>query len=292
VARRHPRPRPPLARLARCWSRRLSSWVRAPPIMKVTFMKGPPMRKFLSFLFISLAACSSSSSDGSGDSASTATGLKIVAVSGAPLQAVAGDALPLKVVLAFADGTTQDLPSTAQVTWSGPPTVTTSDPDGTAADSPYPATGSDPTALWIANPPRTDLAASLGGVLFVLDPGAATGGSVTVSASVSGTTQTGPVSATVSVGAGPAGDTTNGATLYAANCASCHGASGHGTDAGSDGMYSYNAMKYSFPAPGLNAEDGNAGAEWTPALFSIAARADLDDGAVSLRLPMPAWITE
>jgi hypothetical protein len=251
------------------------------------------MRKHLFFLLISLAACSSSSGTDSSPTAS-ATGLKIVTASGAPLQAVAGDALPLKVVLTFADGSTQDLPSGANVTWSGPPTVTASDPNGTPADNPYPTTGADPTAIWIGNPPRTDRDGDLDGVLFVLDAGMSASGSVMVTASVSGATQTGPVSATVSVGAGPTGDATRGMSLYGAsgaNCAACHGPTGHGSDPSTNGMYAIDGMNYPFPAPGLNAEDGNAGAEWSPALFAIAARADLDDEAVSLRLPMPDWLT-
>ena len=43
----------------------------------------------------------------------------------------------------------------------------------------------------------------------------------------------------------------------------------------------------------MNAEKGNAAGNpaWTPALFAMAARADMDNRGVSLRLPMPNWLT-
>ena len=57
-------------------------------------------------------------------------------------------------------------------------------------------------------------------------------------------------------------------------------------------MYSINGTSYAFPAPGLNAEPGNLAGDpdWNAGIFAIAARADIDDGAVSLRQPMPSWM--
>jgi cytochrome c len=102
------------------------------------------------------------------------------------------------------------------------------------------------------------------------------------------------VSATLTVSAAPTGNATNGKTLYAAACASCHGATGHGTPAANpDGSYTIDGASYPFPAPDLNAEDGNAGSDpaWNVAVFAQAARASFDDGGVTLRLPMPAWLS-
>jgi len=211
------------------------------------------------------------------------------------MTAVAGDGLALKVVDTFADGSTQDLPAGAKVTWGGAPTVTATAPDATPAANPYPATGDSPTATWIANPSRPDLDPGLEGVLFVLDAGSAAGGPVTVTASVTGASLDGQTSATVMVAAAPDGDAKRGARLYGAtgaNCAECHGTTAKGTPANADGTtYEVDGMSYSFPAPPIDAESGNAAAEWTAALFAVASRADLDDGAVTLRLPMPSWLT-
>jgi hypothetical protein len=206
------------------------------------------------------------------------------------MTAVAGDALALKVVEKLADGSTQDVPET-QVTWSSPVTVVASSPDAMPAATPYPATGgTDPVGIWISNPSRSDHATDLQPVLFILDAGSQSGGSIMVTASVTGA-MAGQASAAVAVSAGPTGDATNGAKLYAGACAECHGSTGHGSPDSTDGMtYLIDGMPYSFPAPGLNAESGNAAAEWSPALFAIASRTDLDDGAVSLRLPMPNWL--
>jgi len=241
-------------------------------------------------MMLSVAGCSSASS---GDD--TATGLEIVTVSGAPLSAAAGEALQLKVVSKLADGSTKDLPSGTQVSWSGPTAVTATAPEADPAAEAFPATGAGPVAVTIVNASRTDHADDLSGAVLVLDPGSAPGGSVTVTATVSGAS-TGTASASITVSASPAGDATRGAALYGmsgANCAECHGATGHGSPDSADGTtYQIDGMPYSFPAPGLNAEDGNAAAEWTPALFTIASRADLDDEGVSLRLPMPNWLTE
>ncbi len=146
--------------------------------------------------------------------------LAIVPASGSSLDAVAGDALGLKVVEKAPDGSTTDLPSGATVVWSAPTTVTALAPESTDP-SPLPAFGAQPTALWIDNPNRPDRDSDLTGVLFILDAGAA-GGAVQVSATVSGTSNDGAVSATVSVGPGPTGDATRGETIFMANCSTCH----------------------------------------------------------------------
>jgi hypothetical protein len=244
----------------------------------------------LALIAVPFIGCSSSSG-GSGNPSSA--NLQIVTVSGGALTAAAGDGLALKVVQATPDGSTQELPSGTTVTWSGPPTVTASSPDGTPADNAYPATGgASPVGIWVANPSRTDRAADLSGVLFVLDSGSA-GGSISVTAAVSGAAS-GSATALVAVSAAPMGDATRGAMLYGesgANCAECHGTTGGGSPmANADGSYTIDQKSYSFPAPPIDGEMGNAAAEWSSALFAIASRADLDDDAVSLRLPMPDWL--
>ncbi len=244
----------------------------------------------LALIAVPFLGCSSSSG-GSGSPSSA--NLQIVTASGGALTAVAGDGLALKVVQAMADGSTQELPSGTTVTWSGPPTVTASSPDGMPADNAYPATGgANPVGIWVANPSRTDRAVDLSGVLFVLDSGSA-GGSISVTAAISGAAS-GSATALVAVSAAPMGDATRGSMLYGtsgANCAECHGTTGGGTPmAETDGMYTIDSKKYAFPAPPIDGEMGNAAAEWSSALFAVASRADLDDEAVSLRLPMPDWL--
>ncbi len=215
--------------------------------------------------------------------------LTIVSSSGSLTAAVAGDAIALKVM----DGA-DALPSGATVTWSGVPHVVALDPASTAA-SPLPAAGAAPTAAFVTNPGREDLGTHLADVLFVLDPGT-TGGSLTVTATVTGAV-TGTATVSIPVGATPAGDATRGAAVYGsggANCAYCHGATGHGVDAGPGGMYMFNESTYSFPAPGLNAEPGNLATDpaWNAALLAVASRSDMDNGGLTLRLPMPSWLTE
>jgi mono/diheme cytochrome c family protein len=213
----------------------------------------------------------------------------IVAASGSP-QGAAGDALVLKVT----DGA-DDLPSGSTVTWSGVPTVTALDPSSTAA-SPLPPAGDAPTAAFITNPGRPDVAADLTGVLFILDPGTKPGGELSVTATITGAVR-GTVTVSIPVGAAPAGDAARGAAAYGengANCAACHGATGHGTDPGPDGMFKLGNATYSYPAPGLNAEDGNLASDpdWNVALLAMAARSDVDNGGVTLRVPMPNWLAK
>ena len=240
------------------------------------------MRTKIIFIISSLAlsAC--------GGSSPKATGFQ---VQGMPAHASAGDAIPLTVVQTFADGTTGALPSGATVTWAGVPTVTALAPDSTA-DSPIPAPTSSPTAFFLSNPSRTDEAASLANTLFIRDTGTGTGGSVALTGTVAGSA-TGTVTASLTVGGPLTGDAGRGATAYASACADCHGMSGHGTDAGPNGKFTIDGMDYNFPAPGLNAEAGNAGGDpdWDAGIFALAARVDMDDGGVALRQPMPSWLT-
>ncbi len=223
--------------------------------------------------------------------------LRIVTASGAPLEALAGDAVSLKVVEVMGDGSTEDLPAGASITWTSPAYITTLPPNSEAS-SPILVFGAQPTAVWIHNPYRPDRAADLKNVLFILDPGTVENAVVQVAATVSGVAEAGDVTANIDVDPTPAGDWTRGSTAYGpggANCAQCHGATGHGTPL-SDGatVYAYATGSYDFPAPGLNAEPGNAAGDptWTAALFAVAARADMDNGGITLRLPMPDWLDE
>src|SRR5262249_54892519 len=108
----------------------------------------------------------------------------------------------------------------------------------------------------------------------------------------------GSVPATIAVSAGPAGDATRGAALYGAsgaNCAQCHGATGHGSSETTLGsmMYMLEGQLYAYPAPGLNAEAGNVAGDpdWNAALPPFSARSDVDNEGVTLRSPMPPWLT-
>jgi mono/diheme cytochrome c family protein len=228
--------------------------------------------------------------------------LEIVTTSGSSLTANAGDAVQLMIVQRMGDGTSMPLPSGAKVTWTKPATVTALDPSSTAS-SPVPQPGSHPTAFFIDNPGRPDRNADLAGVVFITDPGTAPNGTVPVSATVTGVPSTGPVTTTITVGPVPVGSATNGAKVFGsagANCAFCHGATGDGstmmakgaTDADPD--YVIADKDYPYPAPGLNAEPGNDGSDpaWNAALFAMAARADMDNGGLTLRLPMPDWLTQ
>jgi mono/diheme cytochrome c family protein len=217
--------------------------------------------------------------------------------SNASLQAVAGDAIPLKVVVVDGDDSTHDLPAGAAVAWTSPAAVEAMPSDSTA-DSPIPAPGAQPIAGWIGNPGRADLAASLANVLFIFDAGTAPNGSLQVSATVTGGSPSGDVTASIAVGPTPAGDATRGATLYGtggANCAECHGATAHGSPEGADATsFVIMGKPYDFPAPGLNAEDGNVAGDpdWTPALLAVSAYSGMDNGGLTLRLPMPGWLAE
>jgi mono/diheme cytochrome c family protein len=102
--------------------------------------------------------------------------------------------------------------------------------------------------------------------------------------------------AVIDVAPAPTGDAGRGAVLYGesgANCARCHGATGHGTDPDDNGTtYTYDNAVYDFPAPGLNAEPGNLANDpsWNAALLGVAAASDVDNGGVTLRAPMPDYL--
>jgi mono/diheme cytochrome c family protein len=243
-------------------------------------------------LGVALGACGGTSD------ASPSPRLQIVAASGGPLSAVAGDAIALKVVLVEPDGTTGDLPADAKVVWTTPYPVVTLPPNSIAA-SPLPVASAEPTGAWVENPYRPDQESDLANVVFVLDPGTVQNAELEVSATVSGMSLDGGVGVTanIAVDPTPAGDWTRGATLFGsagANCAQCHGATGHGTPGpNDDGSYTIMGASYAFPAPGINAEPGNCASDpaWGAALFAVAARADMRNGGAALRLPMPGWLS-
>jgi Cytochrome c len=219
-------------------------------------------------------------------SSPTSTGFKIQAANGSDVStAVAGDAIALQVVETFDDGSTMH----AEATMTSPTTVVPLDPDSTA-DSPIPAFGATPTAIFINNTLRPDRNADLAGVLFVLDAGTTPGGSTSVTATIG--TETAALS--FAVGAAPAGDASRGSAVYAGACAECHGSDAQGTPQNPDGTYTIDSTSYPFPAPGLDTEPGNLGGDpaWNAALLAVAARSDMDNGGLELRSPMPDWLTE
>jgi mono/diheme cytochrome c family protein len=243
-----------------------------------------------------LGGCSDDDDDGTSAAASTADAapppFQVAAANGAPLSVFAGDAIQLRVVASMRDGGTTDLPDGAVVTWTEPfvaeaiPADT--DPAAMPAD-PFPLAGSAPTAVWIDNPGRPDV--DTANRLYVLDPGTSQNGVLTVTASLSGAV-TGTATGTIAVAPPPAGDWTRGATTYAETCATCHGPTAGGTPVNADGAtYTMQGKSYGYPAPGLNAEPGNVASDpaWNAALLAVAARADVDNGGVTLRAPMPDW---
>lgn len=238
---------------------------------------------FVSVLFA--AACGTSGSD--------VTGYKIVNQSGSAMSAVAGDAITLGVVEELSDGSTQALSSEATIAWSVPSTVAALAP-GSTADSPLPASGAAPTAVFLTNATRPDISDTISGVLFVLDAGTGGSGSLDVSASMS--LQPGkPITGSLTVAAALTGDKTRGQTAYANDCAFCHGQTADGTPANSDGSFTIAGASYSYPAPGLNAaKSSNLGADpgWNAALLAFASRADANRGGVALRTPMPNWLAD
>lgn len=224
------------------------------------------------------AACSSSP---------TSTGFEILPVNGGNWTAVSGDALALEVVETFSDNSTQPATADDHVTWTSPATIASLPADSTA-DSPIPAFGTMPTAVFISNSLRADRATDLDGVVFVLDAGAS-GGGENIAATVGGTT----ITATLAISAGPVGDATRGMATYAA-CATCHGTTAAGSPADPGGStYTLEGTSYPYPAPGLDAEAGNLGSDpaWNAALLAMAARADVDNGGLVLRTPMPDWLS-
>lgn len=223
----------------------------------------------IAFGVIALAGC--------GDSSSTAefAQYQIVPAKGGALQATVGDAYRLSVVEGLTDGTTKPLSSGATVVWSGPPVVTALPVGSSPADSILPQPGATATAMWIENPDHMT-PAQVAGVLYVLDAGSAANPSISVTAAVTGgDAPAGQVTSPVPVAAFPAGSASRGQPLYAANCASCHGAKGEGAS-----------------APGLNASpDFVAGdPDWSPQLLGLVAQSNMDDQGVSLDPAMPKWL--
>jgi mono/diheme cytochrome c family protein len=205
---------------------------------------------------------------------SPVVGYAIGAASGAPLAAVAGDALRLVVLQKHADGSTAPLDATVSVTWSGPPLIHALPEDADPSDSILPQAGVAATGMWLSNPEHYS-DADLDGVLWALDPGSAPNPGLHVTAAF-GVDPPVYVDATIPVGGTPPGDATRGAVTYAKNCASCHGATGHGTP----------------DYPGLNAEPGNVAGDpaWNAALLAMSARSDMDNMGLSLGEAMPKWL--
>ena len=214
---------------------------------------------------------------GCGDSSSSADFVqyKIVGPNNGAPQGTVGDALGLKVVEALSDGTTKALSSNASVTWSGPPAITALPIGSTPADSILPQPGSAATAMWIQNPDHLT-PAQVAGVLYILDAGTAPNPAIDVTAMVTGgAAPAGQTTATVPVAPFPTGVASRGQPLYAANCATCHGAKGEGGS-----------------GPGLNATPDNVAGDdgWTPQMLGISARSNMDDQGVSLDVSMPKWL--
>jgi hypothetical protein len=232
---------------------------------------------------------------GSEGAAPTVTGLAIATVSRSPLHAAAGDAVPLKVVMTLSDGTTADLPYGTPVAWTAPATIVARDPNDAGSAGGLPAPGATPTGVFVDNPYRADRS-DYSGVLFVLDPGTAPKGKLTVTASVM---DAGVVSASIGVDPTPPGDPDSGANLFGSliNCAMCHGATGGGStpNTEADGSVDYVLMggTYPFPAPPLNNTSPGgtpalaADPGWNAALLGFACSADMDNAGVALRAPMP-----
>ena len=228
------------------------------------------------FVTCSALATIAFASAGCGDSSNASfVEYRVVAANGGALSANVGDALRLSVVEGLSDGTTRTLSTQATVTWSGPPTVTALPEGSTPPDSILPQPGIDPDAFWIQNPDHLT-SAQVAGVLYVLDLGTATKPSLTVSAAVTGgSAPGGSATASVAIAPFPTGDVTHGQSLFAANCASCHGTQGEGGS-----------------APGLNNEPDHIAGDsgWTPQMLGFAARSNMDDQGVSLAVSMPKWL--
>ena len=114
-------------------------------------------------------ACASSSASSPAPAAPPVEeNLEIRTTSGAPLEAVAGDALALEVVDVHPDGSTERLPAAASVTFTAPAAITALAPDNTGPN-PLPVVGTRagtaPSAAWLANPSRLDTK----NVLFILE---------------------------------------------------------------------------------------------------------------------------
>ncbi len=220
-------------------------------------------------------------------------GYSISSANNSSLRAGVGDAIALSVIEKMSDGTSAALPTDAVVRWSGPPVITAAAPD--ARDLPTPTDAA--TGIFVLNALRPEHTHDLNGVLFVLDGGTSAEPSITVTATVSGSVASGSATADVFINGGlPPGDASRGAKAWGesgANCAACHGATGHGSPDNGDGTFTYGGKTYDFAAPGLNHEPGNLANDptWSAPLLAMSARADIDNGGVVLRAPMPDFLT-
>lgn len=228
----------------------------------------------------------------------TVTGLLIATASGAPLQAAAGDALPLKVVLVMSDGTTQGISPDAGITWSATATVVAQDPNN-AGPGILPGPLPTPIGVFVQNPfrpERTDYT----GTLFVIQAGTGSYGTLLVTAQVP---DAGQATAEVPVTPTPPGDPDAGANLFlnVLQCNGCHGDHGEGSPPNieADGSVDYilQGYPYPYPAPPLNNTTPDGGSPnlaadpgWNAGLLGFAAQADMDNMGVALRKPMPDWL--
>jgi mono/diheme cytochrome c family protein len=234
-----------------------------------------PTRRALSILLVGcfVSGCGSSANDGS--QGAPMGDYEIVPAEGSALSGVAGDALRLTVMRRTSGGTLDSLSSGATVTWSGPPVITAL-AIGSAPDRGIlPGAGDTPTAMWLDNPDHYT-ADQLRGLLWILDRGTVTDPKITVTATISDGSASATATATISVGPSQVGDVARGQTLYAANCASCHGTTGQG----------------SADFPGLNNSPGNVAGDpsWSAALMAMTSRSDMDNLGVSLDTAMPKWL--
>jgi hypothetical protein len=234
------------------------------------------------------------------DAPPTVTGMTIVTATGASLQALAGDALQLRVVLTMSDGTTQPLPTGMTVTWTTPETIVAQNPDDAGPSSIIPDAGAQPTAFYVQNPYRPERT-DYPGTLFVINPGTAPDAGITVTAVLP---DGGSLVAIVTVAPTPAGDPDAGADTFISRltCGDCHGNTGAGSpiagydDAGP--FFDLQGAEFPYPAPGLNnsTPDGGSGPNvaadpaWSASLLAMAAQGDLDNNGVALRKPMVDWL--
>ena len=235
--------------------------------------------------------------DAGTDAPPTVTGMTIVTATGASLQAHAGDALQLRVVLTMSDGTTQPLPAGMTVTWTTPETIVAQNPDDAGPSSVIPDAGAEPTGFYVQNPYRPDRT-DYPGTLFVINPGTAPDAGITVTAVLP---DGGSLVAIVTVAPTPAGDPNAGEDTFISRltCGDCHGYTGAGSPiAGYDDAGPYYNLQGStlpYPAPGLNnstpGDGGNgpnlaADPAWSASLLGMAAQGDIDNNGVALRAPM------
>jgi hypothetical protein len=193
-------------------------------------------------------------------------GVAIQSATGRDLTSVvAGDALALELVETFSDGTTQPA---IGVTWTAPATVDTLDPDSTA-DSPMPAFGATPTAVFVDNALRVDRNDDLAGVLFVLDAGSTADGQATVTATSGSSTAMLMIPATRQLARRPTRPAARRATARWRR----------------ERRRTPTARSRS--TAGLDTEMGNLASDpdWNAALLAVAARSDMDNGGLELRPP-------